>query len=95
MFVPAAGLIPAALITKARAHEHVLVDPSAQAVNVGRHLVPGLHEGQNQLQSLGPVSGVIPPDMASIYFFFLIRVLTNLCMLRITDEMSKIRIKSD
>lgn len=66
--VPVAGLIPAALITEARAHEHVLVDPSAQAVNVGRHLLPGLHKRQNQLQSLGPVSGVIPPDMASVFF---------------------------
>lgn len=32
--VPAAGLVPAALVTEARAHEHVLVDPSTQAVNV-------------------------------------------------------------
>lgn len=65
-FVPAAGLISAALVTEARAHEHVLVDASAQAVDVGRHLVPGLRKGQNQLQSLDTVSGVIPPDTGSL-----------------------------
>lgn len=67
--VPAAGLISAALITEARAHEHVLVDPSTQAVDVRCHLVPGLHKRQDQLQSLGTVSRVIPPDMGSCLFF--------------------------
>lgn len=79
MSVPAAGLVPAALITEARAHEHVLVDPSTQAVNVWRHLVLGLHQRQNQLQSLGPVSGVIPPDRARHFFFFNMTSCKSLC----------------
>lgn len=32
--VPIAGLVSAALISEPRAHEHVFVDPSTQAVDV-------------------------------------------------------------
>lgn len=87
-FVPVAGLISAALVTEARAHEHVLVDASAQAVDVGRHLVPGLCKGQNQLQSLGTVSGVIPPDTGSHGLSQ-----SSACKQRITGVKNKIRIK--
>lgn len=45
--VPIAGLVSAALIGEPRAHEHVFVDPSTQAVDVGRHLAPRLHDRQN------------------------------------------------
>lgn len=45
--VPIAGLVSAALIVEPRAHEHVFVDPSTQAVDVGRHLAPRLHDRQN------------------------------------------------
>lgn len=93
VFVPAAGLVPALLITEARAHEHVLVDPSAQAVNVRRHLVPGLHKGQNQFQSLGPVSGAIPPDVASIFPLGFSQISAS--MNRIDDETNQMRVKSE
>lgn len=34
LVIPIAGLVSAALISEPRAHEHVLVDPSTQAVDV-------------------------------------------------------------
>lgn len=58
---PEAGLVSAVVVGEAGADEHVFVDASAQAVDVGWHLASRLGQRQNQLQGFGAVSGMIPP----------------------------------
>lgn len=58
---PVAGLVSALLIREAGTDEHVLVDASAQAVDVRRHFAPRLHQRQDELQGLDPVTRLVPP----------------------------------
>lgn len=66
--VPVAGLVSAALIREAGAHEHVFVDASTQAVDVRHHIDPGLHDGKNDLQGLGAIAGLVSPGGTQLDF---------------------------
>lgn len=65
---PVARLVSAALVSEARAHEHVFVNASTKAVDVRRHLAPGLHDGQDYVQSFCTISRLVPPDVAGIVY---------------------------
>lgn len=63
---PVAGLVSALLVGETGADEHVLVDASAQAVDVRPHFASRLHQWQDELQGLGPVPRLVPPGGFSV-----------------------------
>lgn len=64
---PVCAAVSALCVGEVRLQEHVLVDPSHQAVDVRGHLLLTLHQGQHNVQGLLPVARQVPPRLTHMH----------------------------
>lgn len=59
---PVSATVSALCVSEVRLQEHILVDPSHQAVDVWGHLLLAFYQRQHYIQSLLSVTRLVPPS---------------------------------